>query len=145
MFGLEPGFTPGPSGLLEPGLAPALPLFMPAACRFPGNPGLASHFGLAAALVEELGGTESALFQLVEVPFNTSWIAHAREGSTGNVACHYISRESIVLTMKRLGHFWLSLGENDKASLTKSYGLPQASAASRYRSRHAHEQGGTHR
>lgn len=92
---LEPGFASRAARLPEPGLAPLLPLLMPAARRFPGNPRLASHFGLAPAPVKEGGRTEPALFQLVEVALHTSRIAHAQEGNTGKTVCHYIIQHSI--------------------------------------------------
>jgi hypothetical protein len=95
LFGLQPGFTPGPAGLLEPGVACLLPWLVPAPGRLPGDAGLAGHLGLAGALFEEPGRAEAALFQLVEVPVDTSWIAHARKSITEAAGCHYIMRESI--------------------------------------------------
>ena len=92
---LQPGFAPSPTRLFEAGLAGAPPLPIPTPRRLPGNPGLPRHLGLAHALVEEPGRTKTPLFQLVEVPLNTSWIAHAPKATTRRSVCHYIMRHSI--------------------------------------------------
>jgi hypothetical protein len=45
----------------------------------------AGDFGLAQTLVEESGGFEPPLFQLIKITLNAFWIAHAQRLSQGSI------------------------------------------------------------
>src|SRR3982074_2462799 len=81
--GLQPGFATCAPGLLKASLALVLPIPIPPTSRFTGNIGFTRNFSLAKSLLKELSRLQPAPFQRLEITFDTFWIAHAQDYSTG--------------------------------------------------------------
>lgn len=83
------------SRFFQGGAAAALPILVPAAGGLAMDTQPPGGFGGAESLVEEPAGLQSALFQLVEIAFDTFRITHAPNPITGLNQCHYILQTSI--------------------------------------------------
>ena len=77
LAGRQPGLAPGSPGLFQRLDSAILPSREPAIGGLAVDAEFAGHFGLAQAPVKESGGGKSALFELLEVTFDTFRVTHA--------------------------------------------------------------------
>jgi len=78
LHGLQARFAAGSAGFLKRFGSFVLPGLVPAADRLAVHMEFAGYLGLAQALVEEFGGFESPLFQLIKIAFDAFGITHAQ-------------------------------------------------------------------
>ena len=78
LFGKQPWFAAGSTGL-EQGFGPLFsPGLVPSANRLPMDLQFTGHLALTQPSVEEPRRLKSAPFQAIEVAFHAFWIAHAQ-------------------------------------------------------------------
>ncbi len=90
LFAREPRFSACTSRFLEPVTALEVQLSGPAIYRLAVHTNTTGNFGLRITIIQQPRRFHAPLFQSAKIPFHSSRISHAHDGSTHEIACDYI-------------------------------------------------------